>query len=58
MKILLVLMVLVVVVLAFRHLVKRVNFKFHDDPSPSIDLKNLGDNPKPTRNSRPKQKDT
>lgn len=58
MKILLALMVLVVVVLAFRHLAKRVNFKFHDDPPPSIDLENLGQNPKPERTNRPKQKDT
>lgn len=59
MKIVLGLMVLVVLVLAFRHLAKRVNsysFKFHDDP-PSVDMKNLGENPKPNRNSRPKQKD-
>ena len=58
MEILFGLMVLVVVVLAFRHLVKRVKFKFHDDPPPGIDVSNLGDNPKSTRNSRPKQKDT
>lgn len=58
MKILFGLMVLVVVVLAFRHLMKRVNFKFHDDPPPSIDLENLGANPKPDRSSRLKQKDT
>lgn len=58
MEIVLGLMVLVVVVLAIRHLVKRVNFKFHDDPPSSIDVSNLGENPKPNRNSRPKQKDT
>jgi len=58
MNFVLALLVLVALALAFRYVMKRVNFKFHDDPPPPLDLKNLGENPKPERTGPPKQKDT
>lgn len=54
------LVVVVLLILVFREVQKRINsftIKLHDDPPPGVDAQNLGANPKPNRNSRPKQKD-
>lgn len=61
MELVIALVVVALLFLVFREVQKRINsysFKLHDDPPPGVDAENLGDNPKPTRNSRPKQKDT
>jgi hypothetical protein len=59
MKLFIGLLVVVTLFLGIRHLLSRSTFlRFHDDPPPPLDLKNLGENPKPERTSRPKQKDT